>query len=81
MVYSCSALLVMRQLQGQLGEALIILKRIETSNPSEINSRFLSLEIRPSLAEVQDSSVPAVDKPKPGFARPKKPARKLGTAG
>ena len=82
MLYSSGMLLVYHHAKSLLEgtPATLLTRKVETSDPKEINERFLKSVLGPSLGGEDNHgsgvSTPAQDEQKPMFARPKGPARK-----
>lgn len=82
MLYSCGTLAVFRYGKDllQLRSSTLLSRKVETSDPSELNEKHLLVELGPVLgANANDSNsgtaTPMEVEKKP-FARPKGPARK-----
>ena len=82
MVYSTGVISTYRGGKALLGDAgsLLAERKIETSEPSELNEEFFKLELRltasTSPAGSGTATPLAVEEDKKAFARPKGPGRK-----
>ena len=80
MLYSSGMLLVYHNAKNLLAPTLATLatRKVETSDPKEVNEHFLRTVVGPELGGGDDgsgASTPAHEEQK-GFARPKGPARR-----
>lgn len=83
MLYSCSTAIIghhARQLL-ELRPSQLLTRRIETSNPKELNEAYLKADLASALGEETHSAggsgfATPVESEKKPFARPKGPARK-----
>jgi twinfilin len=82
MLYSSGMLLVFQAAKSLLEHtsATLLPRKIETSDPKEVNEQFLKSALGASFggeeSQRSGASTPAQDEQKPMFARPKGPARK-----
>lgn len=79
MLYSSGMLLVYHHAKGLLEgtPATLLTRKVETSDPKEINEHFLKSVLGTNLgSEESGASTPAQDEQKPMFARPKGPPRR-----
>ncbi|KAI0831510.1 actin depolymerizing protein [Trametes gibbosa] len=82
MLYSSAVLSVVREVKEHLSSSgsssTVALRKVETSDPSEINERFLIAELglSPSDAPTATAGVSAEGSDKKPFARPKGPGRR-----
>ena len=79
MLYSSGMLLVYHHAKGLLEgtPATLLTRKVETSDPKEINEHFLKSVLGANLGSEEGvASTPAQDEQKPMFARPKGPPRR-----
>lgn len=81
MIYSSAVLSTHRAGKSLLGDAaeFVVERKIETSEPQDINEEFLKFELglSASTPATSGAATPAVaDEEKKAFARPKGPGRK-----